>query len=66
MAPGSCVHASYWAIDSSVDPENFDLEELQKDFNVYTKKYLFNECFKKIDIINTLKVIVETSDTKIP
>ena len=30
MAPGSCVHASSWAIDSSVDPENFHQDDLQK------------------------------------
>ena len=30
MVPGSCVHASSWAIDSSVDPENFHLDDLQQ------------------------------------
>ena len=30
MAPGSCVHASSWAIDSSVDPENFLSKDLQQ------------------------------------
>ena len=27
MAPGSCVHASSWAIDSSVDSENFLVQQ---------------------------------------
>ena len=30
MAPGSCVHASSWTIDSSVDPENFHPDDLQQ------------------------------------
>ena len=30
MAPGSCVHASSWSIDSSVDPENFHPDDLQQ------------------------------------
>ena len=28
--PGSCVHASSWTIDSSVDPENFHPDNLQQ------------------------------------
>ena len=30
MAPGSCVHAISWTIDSSVDPENFHPDDLQQ------------------------------------
>ena len=30
MAPGSCVHASSWAIDCSVDPENFHPDDFQQ------------------------------------
>ena len=30
MDPGSCVHASSWTIDSSVDPENFHPDNLQQ------------------------------------
>ena len=30
MAPGSCVHASSWTIDSSVDPDNFHPDILQQ------------------------------------
>ena len=30
MAPGSCVHASSWTIDFSVDPENFHPDDLQQ------------------------------------
>ena len=34
MVPASCVPASCWAIDSSVDPENFHPDDLQQSLHL--------------------------------
>ena len=44
MVPGSCVHASSLATDSSVDPENFHPDDLRQCLSTSSFKGSFKGC----------------------
>ena len=54
MAPGSCVHASSWTIDSSVDPENFHPDDLSSGQQCVSPPHHLNRSFPVSSLGNSI------------